>query len=75
MDDNISHPGAGPTTEITVRLPEDLVRRLGARGALGRRVLEALALDEHKLGHLSRNELGRLLQCIERAGMGHRAFI
>jgi hypothetical protein len=47
--------------EITVRIPDDLVRRLGAGGGVERRVLEALALDEFRQGHLSRAELRQLL--------------
>jgi hypothetical protein len=44
-------------TEITVRIPEDLAQRLGTGGEIERRVLEAIALDEFKRGHLSRVEL------------------
>ena len=53
--------------EITVRIPDDLARRLGTTGELERRALEALALEEFKLGHLTRPELRRLL------GFGTRA--
>jgi site-specific recombinase XerD len=38
--------------EITVRIPDDLARRLGARGELERRALEALALEEFKMNQL-----------------------
>jgi hypothetical protein len=48
-------------TEITVRIPDDLARRLGTGGEVERRVLEALALDEFRQGHLSRAELRQLL--------------
>ena len=61
MDDSIPDPRSGAYTEITVRIPDDLARRLGTGGEVERRVLEALALDEFKLGHLSRAELRRLL--------------
>jgi hypothetical protein len=53
--------------EITVRIPDDLAQRLGTAGELERRALEALALEEFKLGHLTRPELRRLL------GFGTRA--
>jgi hypothetical protein len=53
--------------DITVRIPDDLARRLGSTGELERRALEALALEEFKLGHLTRRELRRLL------GFGTRA--
>jgi hypothetical protein len=60
MDDN-TPPGVGAYTEITVRIPDELARLLGAAGTVERRVLEALALDEFRQGHLSRAELRRLL--------------
>jgi hypothetical protein len=47
--------------EITVRIPDDLARRLGTAGEVERRALEALALEEYKLGHLSQVELRQLL--------------
>jgi hypothetical protein len=53
--------------EVTVHIPDDLAQRLGTAGELERRALEALALEEYKLGHLSRPELRRLL------GFGTRA--
>lgn len=59
MDGNAS--GAGGFTEITVRIPDELARLVGAAGAVERRVLEALALDEFRQGHLSRAELRRVL--------------
>jgi hypothetical protein len=59
MDDNM--PRTDALTEITVRIPEDLARRLGTGSEVERRVLEALALDEFRQGHLSRAELRRLL--------------
>ena len=45
--------------DITVHIPDDLARRLGRD--LPRRALEALALEEFKLGHLTKAELRRLL--------------
>ncbi len=53
--------------DVTVRIPDDLARRLGTEGELERRALEALALEEFKLGHLTKPELRRLL------GFGTRA--
>jgi hypothetical protein len=63
MDDNT------PTalTEITVRIPADLARRLRTGGQVERRVLEALALDEFRQGHLGHAELRRLLGFATRA--------
>jgi hypothetical protein len=54
-------------TQITVRIPDDLARRLGIGGEVERRVLEALALDEFRQGHLSRAELRQLLGFATRA--------
>jgi len=75
MDDNA--PTA--STEITVRIPADLARRLGTGGQVERRVLEALALDEFRQGHLGRAELRRLLGFATRAKLdefltGHGVF-
>ena len=53
--------------DVTVRIPDDLAQRLGSVGDLERRALEALALEEFKLGHLTKPELRRLL------GFGTRA--
>lgn len=46
---------------VTVRIPADLARRLGTAGEVERRVVELLALEEYKLGHLTKPELRRLL--------------
>ena len=61
MDDSIPDPRGGPYTEITIRIPDDLARRLGTCSEVERRVLEALALEEFKQGHLTKPELRRLL--------------
>src|SRR6516162_7721223 len=53
--------------EITLHIPDELARLLGSTGDLERRALEALALEEFKLGHLTKPELRRLL------GFGTRA--
>jgi uncharacterized protein UPF0175 len=55
--------------EVIVHIPDDLAARLGTAGELERRALEALALEEFKLGHLSKPELRRLL------GFGTRAAL
>jgi hypothetical protein len=47
--------------EITVRIPDDLAGRLGSASEIERRALEALALEEFKLGHLTKPELRQLL--------------
>jgi Uncharacterised protein family (UPF0175) len=67
MDDNIPDPRGGPYTEITVHIPDDLAQRLGAAGDIERRVLEALALDEFRQGHLNRADLRQLLGFATRA--------
>jgi len=47
---------------LTVQIPDDLARRLAATGGdLSRRALEAFAVEEYKLGHLTTGELRRLL--------------
>jgi hypothetical protein len=66
-------------TEITVRIPDDLARRLGTGGQVERRVLEALALDEFRQGHLGRAEMRQLLGFATRAKLdqfltGHGIF-
>ncbi len=53
--------------EITLHIPDELARLLGSTGEIERRALEALALEEYKLGHLTKPELRRLL------GFGTRA--
>jgi len=53
--------------EITFHIPDELARLLGSTGEIERRALEALALEEYKLGHLTKPELRRLL------GFGTRA--
>jgi hypothetical protein len=56
-----SRPGQVANTEITLRIPDELARLLGATGEIERRALEALALEEYKIGHLTKLELRRLL--------------
>jgi hypothetical protein len=48
--------------DLTIQIPDDLAQRLSAVGGdLSRRALEALALEEYKIGHLNSAELRRLL--------------
>jgi hypothetical protein len=47
---------------LTVEIPDDLAGQLSAAGGdLSRRALEALALEEYKSGHLTEDELRRML--------------
>ncbi len=56
--------------DVTLHLPDEFAERLKATGGdLSRRALEALAIDEYKLGHLTTGELRRLL------GSGTRAAL
>jgi hypothetical protein len=45
---------------VTVRIPDDFAKRLGS-GDLGRRALEALALEEYRAERLTASDLGHLL--------------
>jgi len=48
--------------DVTLHIPDELAQRLKAAGGdLSRRALEALALEEYKLHHLTVGELCRLL--------------
>ena len=48
--------------DVTLHIPDELAQRLkAASGDLSRRALEALALDEYKIGHLNADELRQLL--------------
>jgi len=56
--------------DVTLHIPDEFAERLKALGGdLSRRALEALALAEYKLGHLTTGELRRLL------GFGTRAAL
>ena len=47
---------------LTLPIPDDLANGLSAEGAdLSRRALEAFALEEYKSGHLTEDELRRIL--------------
>ena len=55
---------------VTLHIPDELAQRLMAAGGdLSRRALEALALDEYKLGHLNTGELRRVLGFATRAAL------
>jgi Uncharacterised protein family (UPF0175) len=47
--------------DVTIHIPDDLATRLGTAVDLPRRVLEALAVEEFRLGRLTQPELRRLL--------------
>ena len=47
--------------DLIVHIPDDLAERLGTAGELERRALETLALEEFKLGNLTKPELRRML--------------
>jgi hypothetical protein len=56
--------------DVTLHIPDEFAQRLTAMGGdLSRRALEALALDEYKLGHLTTAELRRLLGFVTRAAL------
>jgi len=47
--------------DVTIHIPDELARRLGATGDLSRRALEALAIEEFRSERLTQSELRRLL--------------
>lgn len=47
--------------DVTVAIPDDFAARFGTADELGRRALEALALEEYRAGRLSTAELRRVL--------------
>lgn len=56
--------------DVTLHIPDEFAQRLTAMGGdLSRRALEALALDEYKLGHLTTAELRRLLSFATRGAL------
>ena len=46
---------------VMVPIPDDLAARFGSEAELGRRAVEALALEEYRAGRLTHIELGQLL--------------
>ncbi len=47
--------------DVVIHIPDDLAQRFGAAGDLPRRALEALAVEEYRLGRFTKSELRRLL--------------
>jgi hypothetical protein len=47
--------------DVTIHIPDDLARCIDQPENLPRRALEALALDEFRLGHISHAKLRRIL--------------
>lgn len=50
-----------PKMDIVLRIPDDLAERLGAAAGIERRALKVLAIEEFRVGHLTKPELRRLL--------------
>jgi len=46
---------------VMVPIPDDLAARFGSEAELGRRVVEALALEEYRAGRMARAALQKLL--------------
>lgn len=66
--------------DVTVQIPDDLAVRLGAGADLQRRALEALAVEEFRLGRLTQLELRRLLglptrQALDTFLKAHKVYI
>lgn len=47
--------------EITVQLPDDVVKQLGDIGTMPRQVLEAFAVESYRSGRITRHQVSRLL--------------
>jgi Uncharacterised protein family (UPF0175) len=47
---------------IELNLPEDIARELSAQGDLSRAALESLALEGYRAGHLSEEQVRRMLE-------------
>ena len=47
--------------DVTIHIPDALATRLGTAGDLPRRVVEALAVEEFRLGRVTQRELRDLL--------------
>ncbi len=47
---------------VTVPIPDELVARFGSEAELGRRAVEALALEAYRAGRLTRPELRQVLR-------------
>jgi hypothetical protein len=56
--------------DLTIEIPDELARHLAAEhGDLSRRVLEMIALEEFKSGHITKPELRRFLGFETRGGL------
>lgn len=66
--------------DVTIHIPDDLATRLETAGDLPRRILEALAVEELRLGRLTQSELRRLLgfatrQALDAFLKAHQVYI
>ena len=66
--------------DVTIHIPDDLATRLETAGDLPRRILEALAVEEFRLGRLTQSELRRLLgfttrQALDAFLKAHQVYI
>jgi hypothetical protein len=66
--------------DVTIHIPDDLATRLGTSSDLSRRVLEALAIEEFRLGRLAQPELRRWLGLATRQALdaflkAHRVYV
>jgi Uncharacterised protein family (UPF0175) len=66
--------------DVTIHIPDDLASRLETAGDLPRRILEALAVEEFRLGRLTQSELRRLLgfatrQALDAFLKAHQVYI
>ena len=60
--------------DVTIHIPDDLATRLETAGDLPRRILEALAVEEFRLGRLTQPELRRLLGFATRQALDYIAY-
>ena len=62
---NLLRPGEAACSlepmNVMVPIPDDLAARFGSEAELGRRVVEALALEEYRAGRLTRSKLRQVL--------------
>jgi hypothetical protein len=47
--------------EVTIQLPDEIVKELGDVASMPRRLLEAFAVESYRLEKLTRHQVGRLL--------------
>ena len=56
--------------DLTIQIPDELARHLAEEhGDLSRRILEMIALEEFKSGHITKPELRRVLGFETRGGL------